>query len=224
MWVSSPIADHTGSKFLASATADGMTKGWKRSSPMFNCRSSFAMSFFIPFLTTLLAELGDKSQIGIILLSTRTHRRELLFFGTVYGFILVDGLAILFGGTVLSLLSPTLVRMGAGALFVILGILSLAEKADHDAHESRTRTNPFLAGFTLIALAEWGDKTQLASAGFAVEFPLLPVFFAVITALALLSALAIVFGHTLTRYVGMRHITIASGIVFIAIGLSMLLH
>ena len=47
------------------------------------------LDFFAPFAAIALAELGDKSQLSIFLLSTRTKRHFLLLLGVMCGFALV---------------------------------------------------------------------------------------------------------------------------------------
>ena len=53
--------------------------------------------FFIPFLTIGLAEFGDKTQLAILGLSTKTKKHLSLILGVVLAFILTDGLAVILG-------------------------------------------------------------------------------------------------------------------------------
>jgi putative Ca2+/H+ antiporter (TMEM165/GDT1 family) len=75
----------------------------------------------------------------------------------------------------------------------------------------------------MIFLSEWGDKTQIASALFATEYDPRLVFFGVMTALLILSVLAIYLGKFLASRIDRRLITKAAGVVFLLIGISFVL-
>ncbi|MCU1344875.1 MAG: hypothetical protein JWL70_1141 [Acidimicrobiia bacterium] len=73
-----------------------------------------------------LAELGDKTMLATITLATE----EGLFgtwIGSTLGMVTADGLAIVVGQQLGSRLPERAIRIGASALFVIFGILLLAE-------------------------------------------------------------------------------------------------
>ncbi|MCE9626236.1 MAG: TMEM165/GDT1 family protein [Deltaproteobacteria bacterium] len=74
--------------------------------------------------------------------------------------------------------------------------------------------------FISIFLAELGDKTQLATLLFATEKNLSrwQVFLAAAAALTLSSALAVLVGDQVSRFVSPKALKIAAGIGFVAIG------
>ncbi|MBK9163377.1 MAG: TMEM165/GDT1 family protein [Acidobacteria bacterium] len=84
--------------------------------------------FGTAFLTLFLAELGDKTQLAIIVLTAKTESKLAVFLGASLALVLVSLLAVLFGG-VLSQYVPTewLQRIVAVA-FIIIGILMLFGK------------------------------------------------------------------------------------------------
>jgi len=55
------------------------------------------LDLLIPFFAIGLAELGDKTQLAVILLSSRTGDHLQLLIGIVLAFMIVDGVAILAG-------------------------------------------------------------------------------------------------------------------------------
>lgn len=78
--------------------------------------------------------------------------------------------------------------------------------------------------FGMIFLAELGDKTQLATFGFAAESKSrLAVLFGSAGALVLTSLLAVLFGSVVSRVVPSSHIKIGAGGLFVLLGLWMLL-
>lgn len=79
----------------------------------------------------------------------------------------------------------------------------------------------FLIVFGSVFLAELGDKTQIATFLFASEKGMnkFLVFLAAASALVSTSALAVVLGNLLSKYVSPDIVKTASGIVFIVLGI-----
>ncbi|MCA9526812.1 MAG: TMEM165/GDT1 family protein [Myxococcales bacterium] len=78
----------------------------------------------------------------------------------------------------------------------------------------------FMTVLTTVFLAELGDKTQLATMTFAAngQVSRWTVFAAASVALVAASGIGVLAGAWLTRYVSPRHLTLAAGVAFIAIG------
>lgn len=74
--------------------------------------------------------------------------------------------------------------------------------------------------FATVFVAELGDKTQLATVLFAADRDVSPwlVFLGASAALVLSAALGVLLGGALANAVDPRHLSIAAGIGFIAIG------
>ncbi len=81
--------------------------------------------------------------------------------------------------------------------------------------------NTLLIVFGTVFLAELGDKTQLATLLFATnkEVSRLTVFIGASLALILTSGIGVLAGSFLSNLVDEKHLSIAAGIGFIAIGL-----
>ena len=78
--------------------------------------------------------------------------------------------------------------------------------------------------FGMIFLAELGDKTQLATFGFAAESKSrLAVFLGSAGALVVTSLLAVVFGSVVSRLIPSNYIKIGAGGLFVLLGLWMIL-
>jgi len=54
-----------------------------------------------------LAELGDKTQLSILLLSSKTKKHMHLLLGVILAFLTVDGAASLFGSWIMGLIPIT---------------------------------------------------------------------------------------------------------------------
>jgi len=174
----------------------------------------------IPFLLVGLAELGDKTQLAVLVLSTKTKQYGSLLAGVMLAFVLTDGIAIILGDLIASALPLDYVRIFAGLLFVIFGVLMLYNRNKDEDEGQYELKNPFVSGFSLILVSEMGDKTQLAAALFATRYDPLMVFIGVIMALLLLSIMAIYVGQRLVDRMNKHTISTAAGILFIMIGVT----
>ena len=81
------------------------------------------MTFVTAFVTVLLAELGDKTQLATLALAAGGHARWLVFLGAALALVTSSALAVLVGSP-LGQVVPTLwLRRSAGVLMIALGAL-----------------------------------------------------------------------------------------------------
>ncbi len=86
------------------------------------------MDFKVMFTTfgmIFLAELGDKTQLATFAFAVENKTRLAVFLGAAGALILTSLLAVLFGSAAARLVPPNYIKMGAGGLFVILGLWML---------------------------------------------------------------------------------------------------
>jgi len=119
--------------------------------------------FIIPFLAIAIAELGDKTQVSILLLSSRTKNYSYIFLGVFFAFLIVDGIAIVAGNLISSVVEVTILKPISGIVFIIFGVYMLLNKKE-EKEEKKYDKNIFVSAFLMIFLTEWGDKTQVAAA------------------------------------------------------------
>ena len=77
---------------------------------------------FTTFATIFLAELGDKTQLATLAFSAESKSRVSVFIGSAGALVLTSLLGVLLGAAISRLIPPNFLKMGAGVLFVILGI------------------------------------------------------------------------------------------------------
>lgn len=172
---------------------------------------AFAKVFFLIFL----AEFGDKSQLVCMTMSTR-YRALPVLVGCIAAFSVLNLLAVLFGATI-SLYLPQFLIFGlVGILFLIFGIQSLRSEGDEDEGELKMGKHLLLSVFTLIFLAELGDKTQLSVAGLAAVEHVWVVWFAGTSALCVTSVLGVWMGRVLIQRFSVIWVHRAAGMMFIA--------
>jgi len=164
-----------------------------------------------------LAEFGDKTQVTIVCLSAN-KRVKTVFLGAILAFALVDGISAVIGGTIAAFIPTQWVGIGAGVAFLVFGVYSLLSKTE-EAKVSNSSLS-IARSFSLIALMELGDKTQLSVIALAAEYdaPLM-VFIGVMFALALLTVFGILVGSVISRFVSMKCIKVGSSLVFMLFGI-----
>ncbi|MCZ7393518.1 MAG: TMEM165/GDT1 family protein [Candidatus Methanoperedens sp.] len=176
-----------------------------------------------PLLTTFgliaLAEFGDKTQLTVIALSAGYDRVK-VFTGVVLAFALVTGLGVMVGEGLLRIVPETLIKIIAGIMFVAFGIWMLLSKTNCENNNTSPLGNPLLSTFSMIALAEMGDKTQLSAITLSAKYnsPYL-VFLGAVLALASISLLGILLGKKLCEVMPPSKIKLGAGAMFIIFGI-----
>ncbi|OYT25765.1 MAG: hypothetical protein B6U97_04955 [Candidatus Altiarchaeales archaeon ex4484_96] len=177
----------------------------------------------VPFIAVGLAELGDKTQLAVVLLSSKYKNHIQLFFGIILAFFVVDGVAILFGSWITRLFPETLLKIVSAVIFIFFGLLVVCQSMKEEHNEIQLKS-AFTSGFTLIFLSEWGDKTQIASALFATQYNPLMVLVGAITALTVISLMAVYVGRFVSDRIDDKLISKIAGLIFILVGLLFLIH
>jgi putative Ca2+/H+ antiporter (TMEM165/GDT1 family) len=142
-----------------------------------------------------------------------------VLLGATAAFVVLNTLAVLFGAGVAEWLPERLVAASVALLFAAFGIQALLARPDETSAEL-TAAQPgrsiFLTTFSLIFLAELGDKTQIAVAGLAGNLAPLPVWIGATTALITVSALGVWLGRTLLQRVPAVWLNRVGGVLFLA--------
>jgi putative Ca2+/H+ antiporter (TMEM165/GDT1 family) len=179
-----------------------------------------AMDFF-PLLASfgiiMIAELGDKTQLAVISLSSKRKSKS-VFIGALLAFAVVDGISALVGGAIAAVIPAFWIGIGAGIVFIGFAVYTLAFEKD-EKREINGRPLAVASTFSLVALMELGDKTQLASISLAAEYdaPVM-VFVGVMLAFTVLAGLGVVLGMAISNFVPLRYVRIGSGLLFIVFG------
>ena len=168
------------------------------------------------FTLIALAEIGDKSQLVCMTLAAR-HRHWPVLLGATAAFIILNTLAVLFGAGV-AVWVPERVTAGIVAvLFGAFGIHALFKQDDDESEDVTEKSGHgiFLTTLTLIFVAEFGDKTQIAVAGLAGGFDPAPVWLGATSALIVVSALGVWAGRTVLQRLPLHWLHRISGGVFL---------
>jgi putative Ca2+/H+ antiporter (TMEM165/GDT1 family) len=80
---------------------------------------------FTTFATIFLAELGDKTQLATLAFSAEGKSRLAVFIGSAGALVLTSLLGVIFGAAIAKVIPPNTIKIGAGVLFLILGLWML---------------------------------------------------------------------------------------------------
>lgn len=189
--------------------------------------SSFGLVF--------LAELGDKTQLAVVAQTCKFRRPFAVFLGASLALTASTALGVLGGRFVREFLPPGLLQTIAAAAFILMGLWmaigllrngqSVSFECPPDGETANAACSPsmrwqaFAGTFSLIFLAELGDKTQLAVLSIAGQSQsILTVFVAGSLALSAVCGLGVIGGQGLLKLVPEKWILWLSAVAFVAMG------
>lgn len=173
------------------------------------------------FGTVFPAELPDKTMIATIVLVARYRRPLWVWIGAVAAFTVHVTVAVA-AGSAIGLLPDAVVNVVVATLFAggAVMLFRAARSSDDeatadDAAVTATPRAAVIGSFGLVVLAEWGDLTQLATAGLAArsDSPF-AVGIGALAALAAVAALAAAFGRQLVARIPISKINYIASAVF----------
>ena len=91
---------------------------------------------FTTFVAVFLAEIGDKTQLTTITLSSTTNKPLAVFIGSSLALILATLLGALAGGSIANLIPAYLLKLLSGIVFLIIGINLLAQSKNENSNDS----------------------------------------------------------------------------------------
>ncbi|MEP7192331.1 MAG: TMEM165/GDT1 family protein [Actinomycetota bacterium] len=165
------------------------------------------------FLLIFPIELPDKTFIATLVLATR-YRPILVWIGVSAAFLVQTFVAVTLGGLI-GRLPRTPVEVFVTLMFLAGGLFLLRGAGAADAgeaeteHEIEAKAKPGIHGwkvvltsFLVLFVAEWGDLSQLLTAGLVVKYgDPVSVGLGAFLALATVSALGAVLGRSLLRWI-----------------------
>ena len=123
--------------------------------------------FLKVFFTEFIAEMGDKTQLMLIALTSKYKLRDIIS-GTAVAILVLNGLAVLAGGLVSEFIPDWLIKTIAALAFLYFASSTIAGDDDDEEEGSGKSKIKFapLAVFCTFFIAELGDKTQLTAITF----------------------------------------------------------
>ncbi len=91
---------------------------------------------FTTYVTVFLAEMGDKTQLTTITLSSTTNKPLAVFIWSSIALILATLLGALAGGSIANLIPAFLLKLLSGIVFLLIGINLLAQSKNETTSDS----------------------------------------------------------------------------------------
>jgi putative Ca2+/H+ antiporter (TMEM165/GDT1 family) len=209
---------------------------------------SFADGFWSSWSMILVSEIGDKTFFIALLMSLR-YPRLIVFAGAIAALSVMTVLSALMGVLVPTLLSVRVTQMLAVVLFTGFGakILrdTLAEKKDGESDSDDERAEAAAAigpkegdveagtgnvaapsmwgvlvqSFTLTFVAEWGDRSQIATIALAAAKNAYGVTLGGVVGHSICTGCACLAGNLIASKVSHRSVNICGGVLFIFFGI-----
>jgi Ca2+/H+ antiporter, TMEM165/GDT1 family len=187
------------------------------------------------FILIFPIELPDKTFIATLVLATR-YRPLPVWIGVSTAFLVQTVVAVSLGGLI-GRLPRAPVEVFAALMFLAGGVILLRGAGKADAQEAEAeqefeaKTRAGIHGwhvvgtsFLVLFVAEWGDLSQLLTAGMVVKYgDPVSVGVGAFLALATVSALGALLGRTLLRRIRLATIRRAGGAICIVLGAASLL-
>jgi len=180
--------------------------------------------FATVFGVIFLAELPDKTALAALVLATR-HKPLPVFLGAALA-LSVQSLVAVVAGSFLAKLPTRYVHIGAGVLFLVCAVVMWLRKpeADERRAEKPERELGFWGAlwtvFVVVFVAEWGDLTQIGTAGLQAKYNAwLTVFLASTAALWAVAGLATLVGNRAARLLDPHVTQKVAAIAFALIGI-----
>jgi putative Ca2+/H+ antiporter (TMEM165/GDT1 family) len=159
-------------------------------------------AFWTAFVAVFVAELGDRTQLSVMFLSSRYRRPWSIFGAASIALVASTALAVAAGSGAGHLLPETVLHLMAGSVFAIFALVFLVlfvrHRPDEGPEELGVGGLGFFAGILVaVFLAELGDKTQITAAVLAASEEPFGTLLGASAALVLSSALGVVLGRML---------------------------
>ena len=177
-------------------------------------------TLLISFVTVALAEIGDKTQLLSLFLTTKFRNKWAIVFGILVATLVNHAVSAWFGGWIAQYIQSSIGQWLLGGSFIALGLWLLVPDKDDSEASPLQKYGAFAASTILFFLAEIGDKTQVATVLLGAQFD--SVFWVTCgTTLGMLAAnVPVVFaGDYLMKRIPLKIAHIAAASAFILVGI-----
>lgn len=179
------------------------------------------------FAIIFVAELPDKTAFASLMLATKYGAYQVITGAWLA--MLAQVIIAVLAGSLLTFLPAQPVRIASGLFFLLFALLAFKRKEEGNEGKEVTKEvkhgrSAWLASFLVVFAAEWGDLSQLATAGIVARVgEPLSVGIGAVLGLWLVMALAAVAGSQLNRFLKPSVLNIVSGFLFALIGVIMII-
>ena len=179
-------------------------------------------TIFNSFLLVFVSEMGDKTQLLALVLTSRFKRPWTILAGILVATLLNHALASFVGNWLAMHVSPETLRWVLAVIFFVFAAWILIPDKEGEIKASGA-FGAFMTTTVSFFIAEMGDKTQLATVALGAKYPSVTLV-TLGTTLGMLAsnALAVFLGHKLLAKIPMKWVRIFACLLFAAFGLFIL--
>jgi putative Ca2+/H+ antiporter (TMEM165/GDT1 family) len=186
--------------------------------------SDFVVALLVAFGVVFVAELADKTQLLALSFGARA-RLSSVVLGLFAGYGAANALAAIVGSIGGARLPERSLQIAGGLLFLVFAWVTWRRRAaDHDHRAAPAlrpgRVVPSIA--LTIAVAEFGDKTQLATATLASQSAAVAVWIGATSGATASGLLGALLGRVAGDRLPAETIAVASSVLFAIFGVLML--
>jgi putative Ca2+/H+ antiporter (TMEM165/GDT1 family) len=178
--------------------------------------------FLTSFVTILIAEVGDKSQL-IVLAMTAIYGRRQIMAGVGLSAVVSQTMSVGIGAWLGDAFPRQVVLIVGGLAFIGFGLLTLRERDDDDSHAGHGARRGVIAVAATVFIAELGDKTMVATAALAATSSPVAVWLGSVLALIAAAGLALAAGSRLLVHISRERIRWLAAGIFLLWGASLLI-
>ena len=177
-------------------------------------------AFTAAFVLVVLAEMGDKTQFVAMAFAAKYNPLKVLlaiFLGTLANFAIV----IVIGQLLIDVVPIDAISLAASIAFLAFGVWTVRPEKPAQENVKVSRFGVVATVGVAFFLAEFGDKTQLATLSLAVQFqnPLVVLAGATL-AMIVADGIGIVIGVVFSRRIPQRALKWVSAVIFMLFGLA----
>lgn len=171
------------------------------------------------FLFVFLAEMADKTQLMMMALTNR-YRIKTVVTGMVLGVLAISGVSVMAGDLIGDIIPMPVIKLAAGGMFLIFGLFNLRYKKEEESNHVKAMKLPILSIAFTFALAELGDKTQLATVAVAADHmeAHLAIFAGASLGLIMANLLGIFAGKVIFAHLSEDAVKVGSSFIFFLFG------
>lgn len=85
-------------------------------------------TFWLTFVTLFLAELGDKTQLSVITLTSKTQDPVRVFLAASAALVVVTFLGVVAGEALVKIVPVSVIKKVAAGMFIVIGLLMAFDK------------------------------------------------------------------------------------------------
>jgi Ca2+/H+ antiporter, TMEM165/GDT1 family len=175
------------------------------------------------FLLVFVGEMGDKTQLLALVLTSRFQRPWAILLGIFIATSINHALASWAGGWVGSLVTPETLRWVLAVVFFTFAVWVLVPDREGELKSSR-QAGAFVTTLIAFFLAEMGDKTQLATVALGARYSnLWLVTFGTTFGLMAANVPVVFLGNQVLSKIPMQYIRIFACILFLLFAIGILI-